>query len=203
MVADIFGTFSKGGLVMYPILLCSIFSVAITIERLFFYKECDSGTSFLQSLTALLAEKKATEVLELTKASSGDCAALVASCLQGSKLNLSLVETKANLMLETYDEHLGFLSIIVTASPLLGLLGTILGMMSAFKVFDLRAGQPFAITSGIGEALIATAFGLIVAILALVLHGFLKYRAANLAKRLTQCCSALEVYANGGEQDAL
>ena len=88
---------------------------------------------------------------------------------------------------------------IVTVSPLLGLLGTIIGMINSFKVFDLRAGQPFAITAGIGEALIATAFGLIVAIIALALYGFLKYRSTVLAKKITKCCAALELHENGGE----
>ena len=77
-------------------------------------------------------------------------------------------------------------------SPLLGLLGTIVGIIKAFKVFDLRAGQPFAITAGIGEALIATAFGLIVAILALAFYALLKHRANQLSRELMHCCSLLE-----------
>ena len=74
-----------------------------------------------------------------------------------------------------------------------------MGRIGSFKVFDLRAGQPFAITAGIGEALIATAFGLIVAIIALVLYGFLKYRSNVLGKKLAKCCAALELHENGGE----
>lgn len=63
---------------------------------------------------------------------------------------------------------------IVTLSPLLGLLGTIAGMISSFQIFNLQAGQPMAITGGIGEALIATAAGLCVAIFALVVHTVLR-----------------------------
>ena len=66
--------------------------------------------------------------------------------------------------------HLNYLSMIVTLSPLLGLLGTIAGMISSSQIFNLQAGQPMAITGGIGEALIATAAGLCVAIFALVVH---------------------------------
>lgn len=91
-----------------------------------------------------------------------------------------------------YNENLAFLSIIITLSPLLGLLGTILGIISSFKVFDLQTeASHFAITSGIGEALIATAFGLIVAMLALVLYGVLKYYIGRLNKKLALCCVSL------------
>ena len=146
MFADLWVTFQKGGYVMYPILACSVFSVALAAER-----------------------------------------------------GMTGVETQANIMLDSYNDHLVFLSMIVTISPLLGLLGTIIGMINSFKVFDLRAGQPFAITAGIGEALIATAFGLIVAILAMVLYGALKYRSSVLGKKIMKCCTALELHANGGE----
>ena len=107
------------------------------------------------------------------------------------------VETRANMMVDAYDDNLMFLNVIVTISPLLGLLGTIIGIISAFKIFDLRAGQPFAITAGIGEALIATAFGLMVAILALVLYAALKYQSDILAKKIMHCCALLEAADRG------
>ena len=129
----------------------------------------------------------------------GDCARLTEYYLSHKQAGMTGVETRANIMLDSYNDHLVFLSMIVTISPLLGLLGTIIGMINSFKVFDLRAGQPFAITAGIGEALIATAFGLIVAILAMVLYGALKYRSSVLGKKIMKCCTALELHANGGE----
>lgn len=61
-------------------------------------------------------------------------------------------------------------------------------MVSSFKVFDLSASQPFAITAGIGGALIATAFGLMVAIFTLVLYGILKYYVTLLDKKLELTC---------------
>ena len=65
-------------------------------------------------------------------------------------------------------------------------------IISSFKVFDLQNGaNQFAITSGVGEALIATAFGLIVAMFALVLYGVLKYQIGKLDKKLALCCVSL------------
>ena len=79
--------------------------------------------------------------------------------------------------------RLNYLSMFVTLSPLLGLLGTIFGMIDAFNIFNLQAGQPMAITGGIGEALIATATGLCVAIFALIVH---TYFAQKLDEILTE-----------------
>lgn len=199
MLANILDTFNKGGYVMYPIVLCSILSLAVAVERFLFYHERDTSKDLLQKLVSLLDGGKTLEAHELALKGKGDCAEVSAYYLGNSKVDVDKLETKAQLMIDSYDEHLIFLNIVVTIAPLLGLLGTILGMISSFKVFDLRAGQPFAITAGIGEALIATAFGLTVAIFALVLYGFLKYQAGKLSKKLMQWCAILESAERNGE----
>lgn len=125
---------------------------------------------------------------------------MVASCLQlpyqAAELE-SILETQTTLMVETYEDRLDVLSTIITMAPLLGLLGTIIGMISSFKILDVRSGQPFAITGGIAEALIATAFGLTVALFSLVLYGILKRKIASLNKQLVQCCLALQTAKRG------
>ena len=71
---------------------------------------------------------------------------------------------------------LPFIRLMVTLCPLLGLLGTVVGMIRAFNVLNVSSGQPFAITGGVGEALVATAAGLCVAILALSLLSYFRMR---------------------------
>ena len=88
---------------------------------------------------------------------------------EGKDLRLAL-DTAYSTAAAELRAHLNYLSMIVTLSPLLGLLGTIAGMISSFQIFNLQAGRPMAITGGIGEALIATAAGLCVAIFALIVH---------------------------------
>lgn len=187
---ELWNWFVKGGYVMYPILLCSVIAFAITVDRLMEYSRCSSGERFLAQLRTMLADRKISEAEDLANSSVGDVARLSKSFLQHK--DLMLLENDANFALDNYEKNLVFLDMIVTISPLLGLLGTILGMISSFKVFDLRAGQPFAITGGIGEALIATAFGLIVAIIALALHGLLRYQSDKLGAEIKECCNILE-----------
>ena len=94
-------------------------------------------------------------------------------------------------VIETLDISLNYLSTIVTLAPLLGLLGTISGMIQSFSVFNLQAGQPMAITGGIGEALVATATGLLVAILALVVHTYFAQRMDTMLTLLEKTMNTL------------
>ena len=88
-------------------------------------------------------------------------------------------------------------------SPLLGLLGTIVGMINSFSIFNLQSGQPMAITGGIGEALIATATGLCVAIIALAAHSYFAQRLDSVITSMEQCFSALlEAGSRGGSHEA-
>ncbi len=80
----------------------------------------------------------------------------------------------------------------MTLGPILGLLGTISGMIRAFSIFNVQTGQSAAITGGVGEALIATAFGLCVAILALLIHSYFTQRLDRIITDMELCFSALE-----------
>lgn len=197
MLGNLLDTFQRGGYIMYPILLCSIFSIAIAVERVWFYRSCSTKADFLAELGKLLGQGNYEEALSFSEKSQGDCADMAVFYLKYAGRKRDEVETRANMMVDAYDDNLMFLNVIVTISPLLGLLGTIIGIISAFKIFDLRAGQPFAITAGIGEAMIATAFGLMVAILALVLYAALKYQSDILAKKIMHCCALLEAADRG------
>ena len=77
-------------------------------------------------------------------------------------------------------------------APLMGLLGTISGMIESFSIFNLQAGQPMAITGGIGEALIATATGLLVAIFSLVVHTYFGQRMDVMLTLLEKTMNTLQ-----------
>ena len=131
------------------------------------------------------------------------CVGLVAS----SGVRAAVAGENVELALNAaYDEEamrlrarLNYLSMIVTLAPLLGLLGTISGMIESFNIFSIQAGQPLAITGGIGEALIATATGLCVSIFALIVH---TYFAQKLDENLTTLDKTVNiVLANLGTRD--
>ncbi len=179
--------FNKGGPVMYLLILISVAVVAIGIERLVFYNYAgDNCEKFLDTLSHDLKFKDIHAVANFChneKSLAGEVAfAGIFAATQGENIELAL-ETAYSEAAMKLRARLNYLSMIVTLSPLLGLLGTIFGMIDAFNIFNLQSGQPMAITGGIGEALIATATGLCVAILALLVH---TYFAQKLDEMLTK-----------------
>ena len=110
--------------------------------------------------------------------------------MRGGDVTLAL-DTAYNDISGHLRAHLNYLGMIVTLSPLLGLLGTISGMISSFNVFSMQAGEPTAITGGIGEALIATATGLCVAIFSLVIHTYFVQRLDEMLATLDKAASAM------------
>ena len=170
---EVIDVFKSGGPVMYALLLCSICTAVIMIERGMFYHRAGKNLGiFVDNLPDMLLNKSWNDAY-VNVAQEDNAAAFMAqegirAAVEGKDLRLALdtaYSTAAELR-----AHLNYLSMIVTLSPLLGLLGTIAGMISSFQIFNLQAGQPMAITGGIGEALIATAAGLCVAIFALIVH---------------------------------
>ena len=192
---DLMHLFKQGGLVMYPLALLSFVALAIFFERMLYFRGIDTDMERLKKLLDYIADRDSNGVAEMAKEKPTDAVLLAQSYLsskQEQQDKVQNLETQVNFKSMGYNDNLAFLSIIITLAPLLGLLGTILGIISSFKVFDLQNGaNHFAITSGVGEALIATAFGLIVAMFALVLYGVLKYQIGKLDKKLALCCVSL------------
>ena len=200
-VSTVIEYFLKCGFVMWPLLLCSVIVVSIAIERWLYYKEVDSGDAFADSYCNLLAEQKDADAGKLASCCKGHCAQIVAEagsfcCCSQCRAYL---ETKSSIAIAKLRSNLNYLSIIVTMAPLLGLLGTIIGMINSFSIFDLQAGAPMAITGGIGEALIATATGLCVAIMALCVHSYFAHRMEGIITNMEQCFSALLEHKTRGE----
>ncbi|MBQ4403472.1 MAG: MotA/TolQ/ExbB proton channel family protein [Selenomonadaceae bacterium] len=187
---------------MYLLLICSIAVAAIGIERFRFYSyAAHESETFLFALKERLKIQQAGEVLGFCNREES-CVGLVAA----AGVKAAVAGENIELALNTaYDEEamrlrarLNYLSMIVTLAPLLGLLGTISGMIESFNIFSIQAGQPLAITGGIGEALIATATGLCVSIFALIVH---TYFAQRLDENLTTLDKTVNiVLANLGGQ---
>ena len=194
MFEDAIMYFEKGGLVMWPLLFCSLAVFTIAVERFLFYRAADSGNAFKLKYCELLAVNDMSGAAELAQGTPG----LISQTMYQAASTTSTIEDLTDYLENELDiltallkNKLDYLGVITTLSPLLGLLGTIIGMIGAFSIFNLEAGAPLAITGGVGEALIATASGLCVAIISLCFHSYYTHRMDAILADAERCCTAL------------
>ena len=184
-----------GGPFMWPLLACSILIITISLERSWFLQErliAPKGLSKLvKSLldNQLLSNKQSNEIANLSSLGF-----LLINCIKYKDLqreNLeSKIEEKALEVKYTLERNLTMLGTIATISPLLGLLGTVVGMINAFTgLTEITGANPDMLASGISQALITTAFGLFIAVPGLVLHKYfeqkINYLLINLQKEVS------------------
>ena len=183
---DIFTIFTKGGVVMYPILLCSIVSVAILFERLFALRK--SRIISNGDLLMHLAEKHSWNELRETAKQGDDLFSRVIymtlSDPSSESETAKITEIYAKKVTEEIYSHTSIPGVMATLSPLLGLLGTVLGMIRIFNKFTEAGGNPMILAGGIWEALITTAAGLTVAIPSLIIYRYLTYTAEKSVSEL-------------------
>lgn len=170
----------EGGPVMWPLLLCAILSVTFMIERFFSIRRAARGNEgLLDQVRTLLKQGKVDEAIRLCQNTPGAVPQLVASAIRNRHMDADAIERAMEELAmretPTLYRNLGILDTIVTLAPLLGLLGTVTGMIRSFHVVASASGlnAPTAITGGVAEALIATATGLAIAIVTLVGYNYL------------------------------
>ncbi|MGL4209750.1 MAG: MotA/TolQ/ExbB proton channel family protein, partial [Candidatus Adiutrix sp.] len=180
----------RGGWVMYPLLICSITALALTCERtLALRRRQVIPAVFVQSVSQLLKNRQYHDIAFLCQGGETAAARLVRLAL---KMNGTLPDAFKNAMQEAgrresmaLVRYLGALHLVASVAPLLGLLGTVSGMISAFNAIAMvGAGHSGLLAGGISEALLTTATGLCVAIPALVIHRGLISRAETLSREL-------------------
>lgn len=194
MFSEALDLFFAGGIVMYALLASSIFAVAIAIERYIYFNSVDSGSAFADAISSTLREGDYSSARELCQKTKGANAQIILKALEFKAVGIGFLEKylegEAGICIAGLRRRIPYLGIIVTMSPLLGLLGTVVGMISSFNVFAAQSGQPHAITGGVGEALIATASGLCVALIALVAHSYFAQRMDDMLTDMERTFSA-------------
>lgn len=164
---------------MYPILLCSVVSVAILFERLFALRKNRIISN--RDLLMHLAEKGSWDEMKETTQKNDDFFSRTVYLTLNDPASVSetrkITEMYAKKMTEEIYSHTSIPGVMATLSPLLGLLGTVLGMIKIFNKFTEAGGNPMILAGGIWEALITTAAGLTVAIPSLIIYRFLTYTA--------------------------
>ncbi len=181
--------FVKGGLVMYAILGASVLGLTIIVERLiFFARNQNDDVALIDKAEQQLRDKGHVAALEECKHHHGLICNVVTACLNewtlGCERMEDVVNFEGNRAVEQLERHLRGLSVIARTTPLLGLLGTVMGMIRAFMKIEEAAGQVNVslLAGGIWEALLTTAFGLIVAIPALFAYHIFETKVERYAK---------------------
>ncbi|MDE7033755.1 MAG: MotA/TolQ/ExbB proton channel family protein [Mucispirillum sp.] len=185
----------KGGITMYPIILLSVIALAVFLERLIsLRKEKYVPKAFYEQLVSLLKKKNINEAVEVCKANKSALARISETIITNTDLPLSrlleVAEESGRSEASKLDKFLPSLQTIVAIAPLLGLLGTVLGMIKIFDVIALQGtGSAEALSSGIAEALLTTAAGLVVAIPAQIFYFIVKARADTIGAALEKASS--------------
>jgi len=173
----------KGGPMMYLIMLSSVIALGVVIERIYHLARARiDANKFMDELMKILKRNKIIEAIEMCNATQGPIAHIVkAGILKHDRSKPEIreaVEEAAQLEIPRLERHLPILATIAHIAPLLGLLGTVTGMIKAFQVIQEKAitmtpVNPGDLSGGIWESLLATLAGLTVAIPTYVAYNYL------------------------------
>ena len=186
----------KGGPVMYPILLCALVAVAVVGERTFWWLRESSrrDPKKLEEILAALENQDVPAAAKLAEGSRDPVIRMIHNGLSHAHTSLQgALELGAGIELERAGRFLTVMDTLVTLAPLLGLLGTVTGLMRSFHSVGSAELSVVTVTGGIAEALIATACGLGIAILSLVPFNYFTARVARLQFELEAAATNVEV----------
>jgi len=193
-----FDLFLKGGPLMWPILLCSIVSITIILERSYcFYRARTKIPNIPSRVRGLLKDGKTEEALSFCEETSGPVAHILAIGIHIRHKNTEekekLISHAGSKIIRQLDKRLRGLAVIVNAATLLGLLGTVTGMIKAFMKIQELGGRVDAsvLAGGIWEALITTAAGLFVAIPTLVAYHYFEGRVDDINNQMKDAAAEL------------
>lgn len=195
----LFEWFRLGGPVMYPLLICSVLATTVITERFLFWsrlrKQRDPGK--VQEILSLARQGRVREALVLGRSLPDPAARVIARGLEHWPASVTgALEDQVKQELGPMRRYLGILDTTITLAPLLGIYGTITGMIRSFG-FLSQSGlpDPQRVAGGIAEALITTAAGLTIAILAIPPYNFFASKTEEMAHEIERHATALELSA--------
>lgn len=195
--------FKHGGPIMWPILLVSFLLITVTIERILFIIR-ENGRRDPELVDKMLEKVEANDVagaVELGQKSNDYVARILVYALTHKEHSLGNAFSRAaNQEMQRFSQGLPTLDTCITAAPLLGLLGTVTGMMGTFAALNSPGGDigssTGAITGGVAEALIATMAGLGIAIMGLLPFNYLNARLEQARHEVEDASNSLEIIIN-------
>jgi biopolymer transport protein ExbB len=202
--------FKHGGPIMWPILLVSFLLITVAIERvIFIFRE--NGRRDPELVDKILERVEANDVngaVELGKKSQDYVARILVYALSHKEHSLANAFTRAsNQEMQRFSQGLPTLDTCITSAPLLGLLGTVTGMMGTFAALNTTGADigssTGAITGGVAEALIATMCGLGIAILGLLPFNYLNARLEQARHEIEDASNSLEIIIKKSENSSV
>ncbi len=179
----------KGGVMMYPLILCSVLLIALAIERAFTLRRASTdGEELLDSVkSAYQLGGDPSQAMQLATSTRSVLGRMFARGLRNAHRDADAIEMameqEAANDAPALEANLPVIKTIVNIAPLLGLLGTIAGMISSFRAASAKGlSNPTEILGGISEALISTATGITLAVIGFVLYNYF----ANLVRKTTE-----------------
>ena len=170
-----FHWFIKGGPVMWPLLLCSIVAVTVIIERVIFWlkEQRSQDSQRIHKLLHLTERGLFDEALAAAKDTKDAVARILVNGLSYHHFSLEgALEVTINAELKRMKRYLAVLDTIITVAPLLGIFGTVTGILVAFGSLEGRIPDPKIVSAGIAEAVITTVAGLAIAIPTVVAYNY-------------------------------
>ncbi len=193
--------FLAGGPVMWPILLCSIFALSITLEKFLHLNRITIDTqNFLSKVMEKMKRHETKEALQICDSTNSPIANILkAGILKYDRPRQQIMESIEDASLyeiPRIEKNLNVLATIAHITPLLGLLGSVTGMIKCFQVIQAKASgsipvSPVDLAGGIWEALLATVAGLIVAIPTFVAYNYLVSRINNFILEMEKASTEL------------
>ena len=188
--------FIKGGPIMWPILVTSLVALTVVLERLvwWFRQKTLRQSSKLEKTFGLIENGDLKEASEQARTSQDPRLRTLWHGLNHHHTTMqSALQVASGLEIQRASRFLGVMDTIITLAPLLGLLGTVTGIMGAFNAVGQNGLDPESVSAGIGEALIATACGLSIAMCTLIPYNWFSSKVEHLKFELETAATNLEV----------
>jgi biopolymer transport protein ExbB len=201
--------FLKGGFIMWPILLCSIIGLAVTVDRFIMLRKAKINVpAFMVRIRGFIKKKDISGAISYCMQEKSPVANIVRKGLKKYKYGhdrvKDAIENAGSQEVSKLEKGLALLASVAGIAPLLGFLGTVTGMIQAFMTIQDLAGaaNPSDLAGGIWEALITTAFGLIVGIPAFAIYNYFLSAVKKLVGEMeTVANDVIDVIQDGGKDE--
>ncbi len=198
--------FKSGGPVMYPLLACSVIALSVIIERSIFWLRVDiqRNRPLVEEVLELCRDGDWNAVKQKAADSENSIIRILISGILHRDFSMTkAMEAAAADEIKRMRRYMGVLDTMITVAPLLGIFGTVIGIIISFDMLGAAGIEdPRAVTSGIAQALITTASGLGIAILSVFPYNYFNSKVENAAQLIEKYATSLEiVYEKLGSKD--